>query len=286
MSMLLDCAGRPLDLSSPQVMGILNITPDSFSDGGCHLAPDAALRQAERMVADGAAILDVGGESTRPGAVEVSVDEELARVMPVIERLVATFDVPVSIDTSKPEVMTAAAAAGAGLINDVAALRAPGALTAAAATGLPVCLMHMQGDPRTMQGAPHYNDVVCDIVDFLRQRIAACAAAGIGSERLLLDPGFGFGKTLQHNLILLNRLAEFGRLGLPLLVGISRKSMLGIVTGRAIDQRVTASVAAALMAVERGARIVRAHDVAATVDALRLWRAVTAERFDDGASEG
>ena len=281
MKLILDCAGKPLDLSSPKVMGILNITPDSFSDGGRHFAPDDALRQAEHMVANGVAILDVGGESTRPGAEEVPLSKELDRVIPVIERLVDAFGVPVSIDTSKPEVMAAAAAAGAGLINDVAALRLPGSIEAAAATGLPVCLMHMQGDPRTMQTAPQYDDVVVDIMDYLTQRIAACEAGGIARERLLLDPGFGFGKTLQHNLTLLRRLVEFQGLGLPLLVGISRKSMVGKVTGRAVDERVSASVAAALMAVERGAQIVRVHDVAETVDALKIWQAVMTERFED-----
>ena len=268
-------AGLPFDLSVPQVMGILNVTPDSFSDGGRFNTLDAALAQAERMVGQGAAILDVGGESTRPGAQAVPVDEEMARVLPVIERLRAEFDIPVSIDTSKPELMRAAVAAGAGMINDVSALRAPGAVAAAAATGVPVCLMHMQGEPRTMQSAPQYDDVVADIIEYLDSRVTACVAGGIPRERLLVDPGFGFGKTLAHNLVLLRDLRELQRLGLPVLVGISRKSMLGAVTGRAVDQREAASVAAAVMAVERGARIVRVHDVAATVDALRVWRAVT-----------
>jgi dihydropteroate synthase len=266
--------GLPLDLSLPRVMGILNVTPDSFSDGGRFVVLDAALRQAEHMVAEGAAVLDIGGESTRPGAEAVGLDEELARVIPVIERLHAEFAVPLSIDTSKPEVMRAAVAAGAGLINDVSALGAPGALEAAAGLGVAVCLMHMQGEPRTMQAAPQYDDVVADIISYLDRRVAASEAAGIGRDRLLLDPGFGFGKTLAHNLELLRRLGEFDRLDLPLLVGLSRKSMLGSVTGRPVEQRMPASVAAALMAVERGARVVRVHDVGPTVDAVRLWCAV------------
>lgn len=271
-------AALPFDLSVPRVMGILNVTPDSFSDGGRFDTLDAALAQAARMAAEGADILDVGGESTRPGASAVSPDEELARVLPIIEKLHTEFDLPISIDTSKPEVMRAAVAAGAGMINDVSALRAPGAIAAAAETGAAVCLMHMQGEPRTMQTAPKYDDVVADILRYLSDRVAACEAGGIGRERLLVDPGFGFGKTLAHNLALLRRLGELERLGLPVLVGISRKSMLGAVTGRPVDERLAASVAAAVMAVERGARVVRVHDVAATVDALRLWTAV----MDDG----
>ncbi len=271
---MLDCAGKTLDLTRPRVMGILNVTPDSFSDGGRFAEFDAALRQAERMLAEGADILDVGGESTRPGASAVSLDEELARVLPVVERLNAAFDVPLSVDTSKPEMMRAAVAAGAGMINDVNALNAPGALEAAAACAVPVCLMHMQGEPRTMQTAPQYDDVVADIIGYLGRRVMACERAGIPRERLLIDPGFGFGKTLQHNLELLRDLDRFGKLGLPLLVGISRKSMLGAVSGRPVGERKAASVGAALMAVERGARIVRVHDVAETVDALKVWQAV------------
>ncbi len=268
-------SGLPFDLSVPRVMGILNITPDSFSDGGRFLVPDDALVQAERMIAEGADILDVGGESTRPGAAAVSLDEEMARVLPLIERVAAEFDIPVSVDTSKPELMRAAVAAGAAMINDVSSLRAPGAVAAVAALDVPVCLMHMQGEPRTMQTAPQYDDVLADINRYLGDRVTACVAAGIARERLLIDPGFGFGKTLQHNLELLRGLGQFRQLGLPILVGISRKSMLGAVTGKPVGERQTASVAAALMAVERGARVVRVHDVAATVDALRLWRAVT-----------
>jgi dihydropteroate synthase len=268
-------SGLPFDLSSPRVMGVLNVTPDSFSDGGRFVHIDDALRQAGDMVAEGAAIIDIGGESTRPGAAAVPLEQELARVLPVIERLAAAFDVPISIDTSKPEVMRAAVNAGAGMINDVTALSAPGAIAAAAESAVPVCLMHMQGEPRTMQQAPQYDDVVADIMRYLSDRVAACEAGGIAHNRLLVDPGFGFGKTKAHNLAVLNGLATFERLGLPLLVGLSRKSMLGAVTGRTVEERLAASVAAALMAVERGARIVRVHDVAATVDALALWQAVT-----------
>ena len=268
-------SGLPVDFSVPRVMGILNVTPDSFSDGGRFVVPDDALVQAERMIAEGADILDIGGESTRPGAAAVSLDEEMARVLPLIERIAAEFDVPVSIDTSKPELMRAAVAAGAAMINDVSALRVPGAVAVIAALGVPVCLMHMQGEPRSMQAAPQYDDVLADVIRFLADRVTVCVAAGIARERLLIDPGFGFGKTLQHNLALLRGLGQFRQLGLPILVGISRKSMLGAITGKPVGERQTASVAAALMAVERGARVVRVHDVAATVDALRLWRAVT-----------
>jgi len=256
-------------------MGILNVTPDSFSDGGRFTAVDSALRQAERMLAEGADILDVGGESTRPGAAAVSLDEEMARVLPVIERIRAELDIPISIDTSKPELMREAVAAGAGMINDVNALNAPGAIAVVAEAEVPVCLMHMLGQPRTMQTAPQYEDVVADILGYLGRRVAECEVGGIARERLLLDPGFGFGKTLQHNLALLRDLGAFQVLGLPILVGISRKSMLGAVTGRAVDERLAAGVAAAVMAVERGAHIVRVHDVAETVDALKMWRAVT-----------
>lgn len=272
--MILDCAGKRLDLSRPRVMGILNVTPDSFSDGGRFVALDDALRQAEGMVDAGVDIIDVGGESTRPGALATTVDEELVRVVPVIERLHERFDTPLSIDTSKPEVMRAAVSAGAGMINDVCALGVPGATAAAAALAVPVCLMHMQGEPRTMQTAPQYDDVVADIIQYLTGRVDACIAAGIDRARLLVDPGFGFGKSLQHNLVLLRDLRALQQLGLPVLVGLSRKSMLGTLTGRGIDDRLAASVAAAVVAAERGARIIRVHDVAATVDALKLWQAV------------
>ncbi len=266
-------SGKLLDLSCPRVMGILNITPDSFSDGGRFLTLDDALHQAERMIDEGADLLDIGGESTRPGAQAVSLAEEMDRVLPVVERLVASFDTPVSVDTSKPDLMRAAIAAGAGMINDVSALQAPGAIAAVASGRVPVCLMHMQGEPRTMQAAPQYDDVVADIIEYLSNRIAACEAGGISRDRLLVDPGFGFGKTVEHNLQLLRGLEAFRTLGVPVLVGISRKSMLGAITGRPVEERMPASVAAALIAVERGARIVRVHDVAATVDAIAVWQA-------------
>jgi dihydropteroate synthase len=256
-------------------MGILNLTPDSFSDGGRFLDRDAALRHAERMVEEGAAIIDIGGESTRPGAQPVTVEQEQERVVPVIEALAAEIAVPISVDTLKPEVMREAVAAGAGLINDVMALQAPGAIEAAAELQVPVCLMHMQGEPRTMQQQPHYDDVVAEVRAFLAERVAACEAGGIRRDRLLLDPGFGFGKTLAHNLLLLKHLQSLDSLGLPLLVGISRKSMIGSLLGQAlVDQRITGSVAAAVVAVMRGAAIIRAHDVRQTVEALKIASAV------------
>jgi dihydropteroate synthase len=274
---ILDCAGKPLDLSRPRIMGVLNITPDSFSDGGEFIDADAAVARGHRMVEEGADIIDIGGESTRPGAAPVEADAELDRVLPVIERLAKVLPVPLSIDTRKPAVIRAAAAAGVGLINDVWALREPGALEAAAETGLPVCLMHMQGEPQTMQHAPHYDDVVDEIAAFLEARVAACVAAGIARERLLIDPGFCFGKTLEHNYTLLANLAQFRRLSLPLLVGISRKSMIAKVLPQALaDQRAAGSVAAAVIAVLNGADIVRVHDVAATAAALAVTRATLA----------
>ena len=272
---IVDCAGKTLDLSQPRVMGILNITPDSFSDGGDFLSPAAALERAREMAAEGADIIDVGGESTRPGAQPVSEQEELERVLPVIRAISAELSVPVSIDTSKPNVMRAAVAAGARMINDVLALRAPGALEAAREAKVPVCLMHMQGEPRTMQQDPHYGDVVDDIIVFLRERIRVCEAAGIPRRFLILDPGFGFGKTLAHNLRLLKELHRIKELGLPLLVGLSRKSMLGaLLQGMPASERLYGSLAAAVLAVERGASIVRVHDVKPTVDALRVVEAV------------
>jgi len=280
--LILACGDHRLDLGTPLVMGVLNITPDSFSDGGDFFAPDAALRRAEQMVADGADIIDVGGESTRPGAAAVDVADELGRVVPVIEVLARRLPVPISVDTSKPEVMRAAADAGAALINDVRALRVPGALAAAAALDLPVCLMHMQGDPRTMQTDPAYADVVAEVRGFLAERIAACVGVGLTRERLLVDPGFGFGKRLAHNLGLLARLAELKALGQPLLVGLSRKSMLGALTGRPVDERLAAGLAAAVIAARGGARILRVHDVAATVDALKVVAAV--EAVESGAA--
>ncbi len=251
-------------------MGILNVTPDSFSDGGAFLNLDAARRRAIQMVGEGASLIDVGGESTRPGARPITVDEELRRVLPVVATLARELRVPISIDTSRPEVMRAAADAGAGMINDVRALRYPGALEAAAATGLPICLMHMLGDPSTMQEAPAYEDVVAAVLGFLADRIACCEAAGIARSRLFVDPGFGFGKNLSHNLALLARLSALATLGRPIVVGLSRKSMIGTLTGRSVEARVFGSVAAAVLAVERGALVVRAHDVAAIVDGLRI----------------
>jgi dihydropteroate synthase len=267
-----------LALDRPVVMGVLNLTPDSFSDGGRYTALDAALAQAERMVHEGASLIDVGGESTRPGAQAVSEAQECARVLPVIERLATALAVPVSIDTSKPGVMRAAVAAGAAMINDVRALREPGALEAAAACAVPVCLMHMLGEPRTMQADPRYADVCAEVRDFLGARIAACTSAGIPRERLLADPGFGFGKTLAHNLELLSRLEAFSTLAVPLLVGVSRKSMIGTLTGRPAGERAAGSIAAATLAAWKGAHIIRAHDVAGTVDALAIVSALRAGR--------
>ena len=270
------CAGRVLRLDRPRVMGIVNVTPESFSDGGHHDTVEAAVAHGLRLAAEGADLLDVGGESTRPGAADVSLDDELARVVPVIERLVRETSLPVSVDTSKPEVMRAAVAAGAGMINDVYALRREGALDAAAALGVPVVLMHMQGEPRGMQDDPHYDDVVGDVHRFLAERLFACEMAGIPKARLVVDPGFGFGKSLDHNLRLLRQLSRLGDLGVPVLAGLSRKRSLGEITGRAVDERVFASVAAAVLAAEYGARLIRVHDVAATVDALKVWAAVAA----------
>ncbi len=273
--LILDCGGKPLDLDHPQVMGILNLTPDSFSDGGRFLGRDAALRHAERMLAEGAAVIDIGGESTRPGAEPVSVEQELDRVVPVIEALAGEVPVPISIDTIKPVVMREAVAVGAGLINDVMALQAPQAIETVAELDVPVCLMHMQGEPRTMQQEPHYGDVVSEVRSFLAERVSACEAGGIARQRLLLDPGFGFGKTLSHNLSLLKNLNSLAGLGLPLLVGISRKSMIGTLLGGVpVDQRIHGSVAAAVVAVMQGTAIIRAHDVRETVDALKLVAAV------------
>lgn len=277
----LDCAGLALDLSVPHVMAVLNVTPDSFSDGGrfveeghSALNLDQAIRTVEGMIADGATIIDVGGESTRPGAAVVGVQQEMDRVLPVVEAIRARFDVVVSVDTSTPQLMNSAAEAGAGLINDVRALQREGALEAARDSGLPVCLMHMQGEPQTMQQNPVYNDVVADVGRYLKERVQACCDAGISRDRLLLDPGFGFGKTLQHNLELLDRLDELHQLGLPLLVGMSRKSMVGLVLGKPVDERLYGSLAVAVMAATKGAHIVRCHDVAATTDVLKMTAAV------------
>ncbi len=271
---VLDCNGRGLDLSRPAVMGILNVTPDSFSDGGVFLSPESAVAQAVRMAEEGADIVDVGGESTRPGARPVSAAEEIERVIPVIAAVRERIPLPISIDTSKPEVMRAAVAAGAGFINDVRALRAEGALMTAAALKVPVCLMHMRGEPRTMQDQPRYDDVVADVAGFLRERLRAAQQAGMAPERLVIDPGFGFGKTLEHNLELLRGLGKLQVLGAPILAGLSRKSMIGKALGLPLERRLQASVALAVMAVQNGARIVRVHDVGPTVEALRMWAAV------------
>jgi dihydropteroate synthase len=272
---ILDCAGKPLDLSRPQVMGILNVTPDSFSDGGVFFAPEAALAHAQEMVAAGAAIIDVGGESTRPGAAPVALQEELRRVVPVIEALCDTLPVPVSIDTRNPAVMQAAVAAGAGMINDVNALQAPGAMEMAASLGVPVCLMHMQGIPESMQENPEYTDVVAEVRQFLAGRANACLAAGIARERILLDPGFGFGKTTRHNLLLLQQLGGLVAEGYPVLVGLSRKSLIGKVLGLPVDERLYPGLALAVLAVWQGAAIVRTHDVRATRQAVDMCHAVS-----------
>lgn len=271
------CEARRLDLTQPRIMGILNITPDSFSDGGRFLHADAALRQAERLVDEGADILDIGGESTRPGALAVPEQQEIERVAPVIEAIAARIEVPVSVDTSKPGVMRAAVSAGACMINDVNALRAEGAVQTAAELAVPVCLMHMQGEPRTMQQSPSYDDVVGEVRAFLLQRAQACEAAGIPRHAISLDPGFGFGKTLAHNLRLLRGLPVLADTGYPVLAGLSRKSMLGAITGREVAQRLPASLAVALLALQGGASILRVHDVAETVDVLKVWQAFAAD---------
>lgn len=274
--MRLDCAGKVLDLSQPAVMGVLNVTPDSFSDGGRYLQLDAALRRAETMVEEGAALIDVGGESTRPGAPLVSVQEELDRVLPVVERLARELPVPISVDTSKPEIIREAARAGAGLINDVRALRLSGALQAAAASGLPVCLMHMQGEPGTMQQQPTYADVVAEVHAFLAERVRVCESAGIPCNRLLVDPGFGFGKTLDHNLLLLRHLDRFTDLAAGVLVGISRKSMIGALLNAPVGERLAGGLAATVIAFWQGASIIRAHDVRETAQALCVCAAARA----------
>lgn len=262
-----------LDLSFPHVMGILNVTPDSFSDGGKHNALVDALTHTNEMVNAGATIIDVGGESTRPGADEVSVEEELERVIPVVEAIAQRFEVWISVDTSKADVITEAARVGAHIINDVRSLSEPGALAAAAATGLPVCLMHMQGEPRTMQQAPAYQAIVSEVDAYFVEQLARCEAAGIKKENLLLDPGFGFGKNLSHNYELLARLSEFHHFGLPLLVGMSRKSMIGQLLNVGPGQRLTGSLACAVIAAMQGARIIRVHDVKETVEAMRVVEA-------------
>jgi dihydropteroate synthase len=270
----LNCGGRVLDLSRTAIMGILNVTPDSFSDGGVFLARDAAVAHARAMVEEGADLIDVGGESTRPGAQAVSVQEELDRVIPVIEAIARAVPVPISVDTSKPEVMRAAVAAGAGLVNDVRALRETGAVETAAALQVPVCLMHMQGEPRSMQHHPVYTDAAVEVRDFLQERIEVCVAAGIPRQRMVIDPGFGFGKNVEHNLELLRRLGELRALGVPILAGLSRKSMIGALLGLPVAQRLYASVALALIAVQNGATLLRVHDVRATREAIRMLEAV------------
>jgi len=271
---VLDCGGRTLDLGRCRVMGILNVTPDSFSDGGDFFCLDDALAQARAMVDAGAAVIDIGGESTRPGAPAVSAEEEIHRVVPVIEAVHAELSVPISIDTSKPLVMQAAVAAGAGLINDVRALQEEGALEAAAALAVPVCLMHMQGEPRTMQQAPSYDDVVAEVTAFLMQRVRVCEQAGITRQRLLIDPGFGFGKDLNHNLMLMQQLETLVATGLPVLTGVSRKSMIGNILVNKVDQRLFGGLALAALAAWQGSVLIRTHDVGATVDAISVIDAV------------
>ena len=272
----LPCGNRVLDLAHPQVMGILNVTPDSFSDGGRFRQRDEALRHAAAMVTAGASLIDVGGESTRPGALQVSADEELQRVAPVVEAIAAELDVIISVDTSCPQVMRESARLGAGLLNDVRSLRREGALQAAAESGLPVCLMHMQGEPETMQKNPHYDDLLAEVQAFFAERMAACAAAGIAAERIILDPGFGFAKNLQHNLSLFKHMQVLHGFARPLLVGVSRKSMIGQALGREVDQRLAGGLALAALAVTKGACILRVHDVAETVDVVRMIAAVEA----------
>ena len=276
----LPCGDRVLDLSRTHVMGILNVTPDSFSDGGRYNRMDEALVRVEQMLACGATLIDVGGESTRPGAAPVSVQEEVDRVVPMVEAISSRFDTIISIDTSTPEVMRGAGAVGAGLINDIRALLRPGAMQAAADTGLAVCLMHMQGDPQTMQQAPVYASVLEEVNAFLQLRVQACLDAGIERSKLVLDPGFGFGKSLQHNLELFAALQQVRPLDLPLLVGVSRKSMIGQALDRPVDQRLAGGLALTTLAVAEGARIIRVHDVAETVDAVRMAEAVLAARHN------
>ncbi|SXN97056.1 phosphoglucosamine mutase [Klebsiella pneumoniae] len=276
--MKLVAQGSTLDLSHPHVMGILNVTPDSFSDGGVHNSLIEAVKHANLRINAGATIIDIGGESTRPGAAEVSVEEELARVIPVVEAIAQRFEVWISVDTSKAEVIRQSARAGAHIINDIRSLTEPGALQAAAETGLPVCLMHMQGQPKTMQEAPKYEDVFADVERFFNEHIVRCEQAGIAKEKLLLDPGFGFGKNLSHNYQLLARLGEFHHFGLPLLVGMSRKSMVGQLLNVGPSERLNGSLACAVIAAMQGAQIIRVHDVKETVEALRVVEATLAAK--------
>lgn len=267
-----------LDFDAPLVMGILNVTPDSFSDGGRHLIKDIAIENAIKMATQGATFIDVGGESTRPGAAEVSLDEELERVVPVIEGIKHNSDVLVSVDTSKPQVMQAAVEAGADLINDVRALQEPGAIEVAASLNVPVCLMHMKGQPRTMQNAPQYHDVVAEVINFLKARAKACIAAGFEKHQIMLDPGFGFGKSLEHNYQLLAKLDDLMALGYPLLVGMSRKSMIGTLLNRSVEERLAGSVTLATIAAQKGAHVIRVHDVEETMDAIKIVEKLKASK--------
>ncbi len=279
--MIFDCAGKSLDLSVPRIMGIINVTPDSFSDGGKFFDRDAALKQAEKLISDGADILDIGGESTRPGSDIVAEQEEIERVAPVIEMISAEFDIPISIDTMKPGVMTAAVKAGAGLINDVNALRMEGALEAAVELKVPVCLMHMQGTPQTMQQEPHYDDVVNEVKTFLLERVDTCLKAGIKAEHIMLDPGFGFGKRARHNLRLMKHLSVLTDLPYPVLVGVSRKSIIGDMLKVSVDERLAGSLSLASIATWQGAKLIRTHDVKETYQAVKLSQAVMqVEDFD------
>ena len=272
---ILQISGQLLPADRPLVMGVLNITPDSFSDGGAWLGTDQAMEHAALMVEAGADIIDIGGESTRPGSAGVSVAEELKRVIPVIEQVYAKLEIPISVDTSKPEVMLAAIQAGAGMINDINALRAEGAVEVVASLGVPVCLMHMQGHPQNMQQEPHYEDVVSEVSKYLLERASVLQQAGVRQRDIVLDPGFGFGKTQSHNIQLFRAIPRLAALGYPLLIGVSRKSMLGAITNQPVDSRVHASVTAAILAAQGGASILRVHDVAATVDGLKTWQALS-----------
>lgn len=280
ISKVMNFAGKVIDFKMPEVMGILNVTPDSFSDGGELLlasgkpATDRIMKRAESMHEAGAAFIDIGGESTRPGANKISDEEEMERVLPLVEKISKNIDVVVSVDTSSPALMQEAAKAGAGLINDVRALQRPGAVEIVSKINLPVCLMHMQGEPATMQQAPSYNQLLDEILEFLKHRIAVCTKAGIDRQQIIVDPGFGFGKTLEHNLELLGRLGEFKSLKLPLLIGLSRKGMLGLITGKSPKERQVAGVTAAVIGLMQGADIIRTHDVAETVDAVKVYTAV------------
>lgn len=275
--MILQCGKYRLGLERPLIMGVVNVTPDSFFDGGRYLKPDAAVAHARRLIDEGADLLDIGGESTRPGAGAVSLDEERRRVLPVLEALLP-MDIPLSVDTQKPELMREAAAAGAAMINDVNGFEAPEALAAVSGSDCAICVMHKQGAPQVMQQAPQYGNVVAEVAQYLEERVAAAEKAGVVRERIAVDPGFGFGKTLEHNLALLRGLDVFAARGLPVLVGLSRKSMIGAMTGREVGDRIFGSMAAGLIAAQRGAAILRVHDVAATRDALAVWNAVKSNK--------